>query len=86
MPTWNLRTPRRHTLQAAGELPEELSAMRGAGKFLFAMMGDQSLRKGWTGPVSLSKDQAAISNAWRLIFLFMRTTGWPKGSASRMTA
>jgi hypothetical protein len=33
-------------LQTAGELPEELSAMRDAGKFRFAMMGDQSLRKG----------------------------------------
>jgi len=49
VPTWNLRTPSRHTLQAAGKLPAKLSAMRGAGKFRFAMMGDQSLRKGWVG-------------------------------------
>jgi hypothetical protein len=46
VPTWNLRTSRRHTLQTAGELPEGLSAMRDAGKFRLAMMGDQSLRKG----------------------------------------
>jgi len=46
VPTWNLRTPWRHTLQTAGKLPAELSAIHRAGKFRFAMMGDQSLRKG----------------------------------------
>ena len=74
MPTWNLRTLWRHTLRTAGKLPAELSARHGAGKFRFAMMDDQSLRKGWglvlldTGLKSAAF-QAAISNAWRLIFL-----------------
>ena len=41
-------SPTRHTLQAAGKLPEELSASVGAGRTLVAMMVDQSRRKrGW---------------------------------------
>ncbi|MDW5445187.1 hypothetical protein, partial [Polaromonas sp. SM01] len=41
-------SPMRQSLQAAGKLPEELSASVGAGRTLFAMMVDQSRRKrGW---------------------------------------
>ena len=38
-------SPRRHTLQAAGELPEELSAQCGVGGTRLAMMVDQTRRK-----------------------------------------
>jgi hypothetical protein len=39
-------SPRRHTLQAAGKLPEELSACCGVGGTRLAMMADQTRRKG----------------------------------------
>jgi len=43
-------SPRRHTLQAAGKLPEELSALYGVGGTRLAMMVDQTRRKvGWGG-------------------------------------
>ena len=46
VPTWNLRTPLRQSLQAASvKLPAELSASSEVGATRFAMMGDQSLRK-----------------------------------------
>ena len=38
-------SPRRHTLQAAGKLPEELSAWCGVGGTRLAMMVDQTRRK-----------------------------------------
>jgi hypothetical protein len=38
-------TPECQSLRAAGKLPEELPASSGAVVNLFAMMGDQSLRK-----------------------------------------
>jgi len=46
VPTWNLRTPERQSLQAADvKSPEELSASSGAGVTRGAMMSDQSQRK-----------------------------------------
>lgn len=39
----------RHTLQAAGKLPEELSASVPVGVIRLAMMGDQSCGKWWRG-------------------------------------
>ena len=38
-------SPHRHTLQAAGKLPEELSAQCGVGGTRLAMMVDQTRRK-----------------------------------------
>ncbi|MCD6663623.1 MAG: hypothetical protein LT082_09510 [Comamonas sp.] len=38
-------SPRRHTLQAAGKLPEELSALYGVGGTRLAMMVHQTRRK-----------------------------------------
>jgi hypothetical protein len=40
-------SPMRQSIQAAGKLPEELSASNDVGASLVAMMSDQSLRKGW---------------------------------------
>jgi hypothetical protein len=46
VPTWNLRTVLRQSLQAASvQLPAGLSAASAVGTTRFAMMGDQSLRK-----------------------------------------
>jgi hypothetical protein len=39
-------TPLRQSFEAADKLPDELSASNGVGTSRFAMMGDQSLRKG----------------------------------------
>jgi len=52
VPTWNLRTPKRQSLQTAAEEPEELSASFGAGATLNAMMSDRSLGKARVGRFS----------------------------------
>jgi hypothetical protein len=82
VPTWNLRTPLRQSLQAASvQLPAELSASNEVGTTRFAMMGDQSLRKA-RGEVNIF--QAGSANAVRVTFLFRRAV--PYGSRSRSVA
>ena len=82
MPTWNLRTPLRQSLQAASvQLPAELSASNGVGATRGAMMGGQSLRKA-RGEVK--NFQAGSANAVRVSFLFSRAV--PYGSPSRSVA
>jgi hypothetical protein len=45
VPTWNLRRAKCQTLQTAASVPAGLSASIALGMILFAMVGDQSLRK-----------------------------------------
>ena len=71
-------SPRRHTLQAAGKLPEELSASDGLGCARLAMWVNQSRRKrrGWNKVFSGddcsvgAATQAGITKLSRVIFLF----------------
>ena len=86
VPTWNLRTPLRQSLQAASvKLPAELSASSEMGATQFAMMGDQSQRKarGVIGKRGKSI-QAGSANAVRATFFCRRTA--PYGSPSRRVA
>jgi hypothetical protein len=62
VPTWNLRTPVRQSLQAADvQSPEELSASRGVGVTQGAMMSDQSQRKACGEFIDSVQIQAGIA-------------------------
>ena len=67
-------SPVRQSLQAAGRLPEKLSASNGVGVCRCAMMGDQSLRKGGWVKRSCKSGHAGIAYAVRSSFFFMRVT------------
>jgi len=85
VPTWNLRTPLRQSVQAASmQLPAGLSASSEVGTTRFAMMGDQSLRKARVIGGCGKGAQAGSANAVRATFLFGRAA--PHGSWSRSAA
>ena len=63
MPTWNLQTPKRQSLQAADvKSPEELSASNGAGVTRGAMVGDQSRRKREVGVMLIEQPRCRLAH------------------------
>jgi len=86
--------PARQSIQAAGKLPEELSASDGLGSARLAMWVNQSRRKRRGGNKNLSCDdcsmgapatQAGITKLSRVIFLLRRSDS-PNGVLSLSVA
>ena len=88
VPTGNLRTPLRQSLQAASvPLPAELSASSDVGTTRFAMMGESICTQAVVGEsrTGCGEFQAGSRNAVRVIFL-VRRVEVAYGSASRKVA